>query len=123
MQVFVAEACSGLDAESVRPLRDALRCFGAVLVKKPQSAEAFVLAWTETAAVASHVQALALDAWKLRECTGRPQLFWWPISSEPVPAGYQFYAEAAIPLPADAAAAARLICRSDEAAAPAEQPS
>lgn len=62
MHVFVAEVCSGLDVERLRPSRDAQRSCGAALVGDPQSAEAFVLPWTQTATVASHIQSLALDA-------------------------------------------------------------
>ena len=109
MRVFVAEVCSGLDAERLRPFRDALRSRGAAHVEDPQSAEAFVLPWTEAATVASHIQGLALDAWKDRQRSGRPHLFWLQLCSQPIPPGYRFYADAAIHLPGEFAEAARLI--------------
>ena len=117
MQVFVAEVWCGLDAERLRPFHDALHACGASLVDDPRSADAFVLPWTETAAIASHVQGLAVDAWNARRRSGRPQLFWLPICSEPIPPGYHFYADAAIHLPREFTEAARLICRSNTSAA------
>lgn len=108
MRVFVAEVWSGLDAERLRAFRDALRSCGAALVDDPQSAEAFVLPWTEAATVASHIQSLALDAWKDRQRTGR-QLFRLQLCSAPIPPGYRFYADAAIHLPGEFTEAARLI--------------
>ena len=122
MHVFIAEVCSGLDAERLRPFRDALRSCGAAVVNDPHSPEAFVLPWTEAATVASHIQGLALGAWKDRQRTGRPQLYWLPACSAPIPAGYRFYADAAIHLPGEFAEAARLICNSDNSGAPVQPP-
>lgn len=68
-----------------------------------------MLPWTEAATVASHIQGLTLDAWKDRQRSGRPQLFWLQLCSEPIPPGYRSYADAAIHLPGEFAEAARLI--------------
>lgn len=109
MNVFIAEVASGVDAKPLQPLKDAMVAAGGSLTGQQKEADCFVLPWTDATAVAAPLQAMARDALRQHQTSGKPHLYIYPLSEVPVPKTYEFYLLAASVLPEEAAKAAAIV--------------